>query len=116
MLMLSVIALAASQLLIKGRFSTILPWGTQLDRKKIAVLAADPTLWCAGSLLILSALCWYVALVRLPLSVMMPTAAIVAPLVSISAHFFLGEPMSVQKASAIALIAGGVAWLGFQEL
>lgn len=76
---------------------------------------SDPLTWVAGSLVVIGAGCWYLALTRLPLSLMLPVAGLVAPIVAIAAHFALGESLSIAKLAAIFVIAFGVIWLGFLQ-
>jgi drug/metabolite transporter (DMT)-like permease len=73
----------------------------------------DPVLWLAALLILIGFVCWYLAMLRLPLSMMLPMAASIAPLVSIGSYFILGENLTPTKIAAILVIAGGVAWLGW---
>lgn len=106
---------AASQLIVKARFTTLgtgwtqdIPWVTMLGR-----VLTDPIIILGGMLVVIGAVCWYVALTKLPLSLMLPAAGIVGPVVSIGAYFLLGEALTLSKLAAISTIAVGVAWLGW---
>jgi drug/metabolite transporter (DMT)-like permease len=74
---------------------------------------ADPLLWFAGLLILLGVICWYLSMTRLPLSLMLPLAAAIAPVVSVGAYFLLGEVLTPAKIAAIAMITVGVSWLGW---
>jgi drug/metabolite transporter (DMT)-like permease len=113
---LSLAAIGGAQLLVKWRFGVLgFDRGTRSFSDVLGVVLGDPGLWLAGVLIVVSALGWYVSLIRLPLSFMMPTAAIVAPLVALGAHLLLGETVKPGQMAAIAVIAAGVAWLGAQQ-
>ena len=110
---ISLVSVAASQLLIKSRFEA-LGIGATADRGIAATMVAimgDFGTWCAALLVASGALLWYFALSRLPVHVMLPLAALIGPLTSAGAYFFLGEPVTAPKMAAIALIATGAAWL-----
>jgi drug/metabolite transporter (DMT)-like permease len=113
----SLLSVSASQLIVKWRFGEFASGGdAPLTRSQMLWAAlSDTWVWMGGFLTILSAVCWYTALTRLPLSYMMPTAALVAPITVISAYFFLREPVTVGQAAAIGVIAFGVAWLSYQQ-
>jgi hypothetical protein len=110
----SLVAVAASQILIKSRFEH-LGIGARFDEGLVGVvvlLVSDPRLWGALFLAVTGATLWYVALVRLPIHVMLPLAAAIAPISSIGAYFYLGEALTAPKMAAIGMIAAGAAWLG----
>lgn len=113
----ALVAIASAQLLIKWRFGVIgmhiEPGNTRLT--VIRLLLTDGWLWTAGTLMIVGAVSWYLAMTQLPLTLMMPLASLVAPLVAFGAHFFLGEPLNGSQMAAIVLIAAGAAWLGYQQ-
>lgn len=118
-LVMSLAAVAASQIIIKARFM-----GAGLDLSSrdsfwvdtLSRILCDPAVWFCGGLLVFGALCWYLALIRLPLSFMLPVAGVLSPIVAIAAHYWLDEPLPPQKLAAICLIAVGVVWLGLQEV
>lgn len=115
LLIVSIVFLAVSQLLAKSRLSDLL--GQQSSHEWGALLLEvikDPPMWGVGLLLVLGAASWYAAMVRLPVSIMLPLAGSVSPLVAIGAHFLLGEVLTGPKLAAIGLISVGVAWLAFQ--
>jgi drug/metabolite transporter (DMT)-like permease len=110
----SLMGMAASQLLIKSRFEN-LGIGAALDQgaqSVAALLLSDLACWCAGGLIVAAAALWYLAMIRLPIHMMMPMSAVIAPITAIGAYFILGETITLQKAMAIVAIASSVAWLG----
>lgn len=116
-LAVSIVSIAASQLIMKWRLSGIAPVETGQRTRVDYVWAAigDGWIWLGVCLIGISAVLWYAAMSRLPLTLMMPMAALVAPLVAFSAYLFLREPLSSGQMMAIAMIAVGVAWLGYQQ-
>jgi drug/metabolite transporter (DMT)-like permease len=114
---LGLVSIASSQLLVKWRFGVLglesqpKKWGLEL----LGALLTDAWLWFAGLLIVASAISWYLALTRLPLTLMLPIAGIVPPIVAVGANQLLGEPLSGGQITAIAMIAIGVAWLGYQQ-
>lgn len=110
----SLTAVAASQLMFKAGMTRV---AEQADAASalatIRHALATPIMWVGAGALVTGAACWYIAMIRLPLSLMMPMAALIAPAVSIAAWALFGEPLSAQKLAAIGLIAGGALWLGW---
>ena len=115
-LIISVVSVSASQVLLKARFqSNALPsleWGVW---HFLSEVLRDPYFWGAGILIAVSAIGWYAALPRLPLSLMLAVAALFYPLVGLGSHFFLGESMTAEKFAALALITCGIVWLSLQQ-
>jgi hypothetical protein len=108
----SLVAIAVSQLVMKARLSVLVPQGPGLagPPRLIGVLLGDPGVWLALALIVSSAATWYLAMTRLSVTWMMASASLVAPLVALGAHLWLGEPLSAMRAAAIAWIALGVLW------
>jgi drug/metabolite transporter (DMT)-like permease len=109
-LIFSLMALSASQVLVKWRFGAV-----GLDKnasrtvvQTLSAVATDPGLWVAGFLIVVGAAAWYSAMTRLPLTLMLPVAGCISPLVAVSAHFLLAEPLSLGQLGAILVIACGV--------
>jgi drug/metabolite transporter (DMT)-like permease len=117
LLLLSLLALAGSQLLIKWRFMVMDFDGLGLSSQsgRLFAVLTDPWLWLAGSLIMLGAAMWYVAMTRLPLTLMLPLAAVVTPIVVLVSHFVLKEPLTLGQLGAAVLIALGVVLLGLQQ-
>lgn len=114
-LTISLSTIAAAQLLLKARLA-LLGYEADLVPTVTATMqraVSDPWFWCAGGLVLTSAITWYAAMLRLPLSLMLPLAALLAPMVSIGAWALLGEDLTPAKCAAITVIAAGTAWLGW---
>lgn len=112
---ISLSSVAVSQLLLKAGLTRLASDGIQpaslIEQVRRGI--ADPLLWTGGALLVTGMLCWYVAMTRLPLSLMMPLAALIAPAVALGAWACLGEPLTLMKIAAISVIAVGAIWLGW---
>lgn len=111
----SLVSVAGSQLLFKTRMMQLgeisgsgSPILTGLSR-----LLVDPLFWVAGLIVAVGAVCWYSAMVKLPLSFMLPIASLIAPMTAVGAYFWLGESLPPEKLAAIAWIAIGAVWLGY---
>lgn len=117
LLVVAIATVAASQILIKSRLhAPVDDAGVEQGiAGLILALLGDWKAWLAGFMLVTSATCWYLAMIRLPVSLMIALAGTVSPLVAIGAHFALGETLGPAKLCAIALIAIGVIWLGLQQ-
>ena len=116
-LAVSILTVGVSQLILKSRLSHLAS-SPQPDATVFATvlrLLHDPLVWCAIALVLVSVVSWYVAMILLPLSLMLPVAGMIAPIVSISAHFVLGESLGATKLAAIAMISCGVIWLTTQS-
>jgi drug/metabolite transporter (DMT)-like permease len=100
------LASAASQIIIKARLDPVTAAGGSYRQ-----LITDPLMWLAILLIIGFVVCWYTALTRIPLSVMMAWSAVVLPLIAVGAWIWLGEPLGVGKMVSIGVIAAGVAML-----
>ena len=115
LLALAILFVTASQLIIKARLSFLhiefSSWS--VGGELFIRILSDAWLWLGFFLLVSSALCWYLAMIKLPISLMLPVGALVAPIVSVGAYFMLGEELSAAKSTAIMWIALGVLWLGW---
>ena len=114
-LAVSIIAMSIAQLLLKARFLLLGHTGTTPppigDTVRQGI--ADPWLWGAVVLIVIAGVCWYLAMLRLPISLMLPLAGLIAPIVSIGAWLLLGEDLTLAKLAAIMTISAGAAWLGW---
>ena len=99
-------ASAASQIIIKARVDPVTAAGGSYRQ-----LAGDPLIWLAIAMILAFVGCWYAALTKLQLSVMMAWSAVVLPLIAMGSWMWLGEPLNLGKLVAIAIIAIGVAVL-----
>lgn len=100
------VASTASQVIIKARLDPVTAAGGSYKQ-----LFTDPLIWLAVVLILSFVVCWYTALTKIPLSVMMAWSAVVLPLTAIAAWMFLGEPLGFGKVVSIGIIAAGVAAL-----
>ena len=69
------IASTASQVIIKARLDPVTAAGGSYRQ-----LFTDPLIWLAVVLILSFVVCWYTALTKIPLSVMMAWSAVVLPL------------------------------------
>lgn len=95
-----------SQLLIKARMDPITAAGGSYRS-----LFTDPFIWVAVLCIVAFVVCWYTALARLELSMMMAWSAVVLPMIAIGGWMFLGEALGLGKVVSIAIITVGVACL-----
>jgi drug/metabolite transporter (DMT)-like permease len=111
----AIVLMSATQLLFKARFSMLARVHEQTVRLTdiIRSALADPLMWVAGAMLLIAAAGWYLSMLRLPISLMLPLASLVAPIATIGAWLILGEPVTPAKLTAILVIAAGAAWLGW---
>ncbi len=86
------LASAASQIIIKARLDPVTAAGGSYKQ-----LIGDPLMWLAILLIITFVVCWYTALTRIPLSIMMAWSAVVLPLIAVGAWIWLGEPLGIGK-------------------
>lgn len=106
LMFLGFITSTASQIIIKARLDPVTASGGSYRQ-----LISDPLMWLAVVLILSFVVCWYTALTKIPLSVMMAWSAVVLPLTAVGAWMFLGEPLGVGKLVSIGVIAAGVAAL-----
>jgi drug/metabolite transporter (DMT)-like permease len=106
LLFVGFLASTVSQILIKARMDPVTASGGSYK-----VLLTDPLIWVAVLCILAFVFCWYAALAKLPLSLMMAWSAVVLPLTAIGAWMFLGEPLGLAKVMSILVIAAGVASL-----
>lgn len=111
----SLVSVAGSQLLFKTRMTHLadLAGSPNPLTTGFARLVFDPLFWLAMLMVAVGAVCWYAAMVKLPLSFMLPIASLIAPMTAIGAYFWLGETLSLEKLAAIIWIATGAVWLGY---
>ncbi len=106
LMFLGFITSTASQIIIKARLDPVTASGGSYKQ-----LAADPLIWLAVVCILVFVGCWYTALTKIPLSIMMAWSAVVLPLTAVGAWMFLGEPLGAAKMLSIGVIAAGVAAL-----
>ncbi|MGE7470866.1 hypothetical protein ACQKLX_15585 [Bosea sp. NPDC003192] len=114
-LAISLASVSISQLIFKARLTALSASseiGLSIANTALAILG-DKSMWIGGVFLIVGFLSWYLAMMRLPLSLMLPMSALIAPVASIGAFMLLGEHLSLAKFAAIMVIVSGAAWLGW---
>ncbi len=104
LMFLGFVTSTASQVIIKARLDPVTASGGSYRQ-----LLGDPLMWLAVVMILTFVACWYTALTKIPLSVMMAWSAVVLPLTAVGAWMFLGEPLGVGKLVSIGVIAAGVA-------
>jgi hypothetical protein len=111
----SIISLTASQLLVKWRFGALGLGGAREGSwcSLVPLVLSDAGLWLAGLLIVAGAAAWYLAMTRLPLTLMLPVGTFVSPLIVVGAHLLLGEPLRASQMAAILLVTLGVALLAY---
>lgn len=114
-LSVSLAAVAISQITLKASLIRLeRAWMPGQSYRQFAWLVlTDPANWMAVALMTIGVVGWYLAMLRLPLSLMLPMSGFIAPVVTVGAWAVLGETLSLPKIAAIVTIAAGVAWLGW---
>ena len=70
--------------------------------------STEPLTLIGLSIYAMAAVCYMVAIRKIPLSVAFPSVSASYVIVSIAAHFLWNEPLGVQQLLGLALIAGGI--------
>ena len=114
LILTAVIAMAFAQLLIKHVLTVHgeVPLKVAPFASYVWLLLGDWKAWLGGLGLVSSAILWYAALSRVPLSFAFPFAAISYPLIFVTSILFLGESFSYTKLLANGLIVSGVIIVG----
>jgi drug/metabolite transporter (DMT)-like permease len=109
LIIFAVLVLTGAQLLIKSRLSVhgVVPFDRQMLGYMLEVLL-DWRMWLGGLGLLLSSLCWYAAVSRLPLSIAYPFAALSYPLILLGSVFLLREPLHWQAVAGNIVIVFGI--------
>ncbi len=110
----AVLVLVFAQLLLKNRlnFHGAIPVSSMDFFPYMLGMAKDLKAWIAAAGLVISAIMWYAAVSRLPLSFAFPFAAMSYPLIFIASVLFLGESFSYIKLLGNTLIVSGVILVG----
>ena len=111
-LIIAIFGMSVVQLLIKYRFN-VEHGPTPTDRTLIPYISRlifDPWLWLSAAILVFSALLWYFAVSRLPLSTAIAFAALVYPTVTAGSLIFLGEQVNFYHFVGCSLVVSGI-WL-----
>lgn len=109
MVIIGVVSLAGAQVLIKARLGVHgqVPLNPDLFRYVLGLMA-DWRMWLGLAGLVFSALLWYAAISRIPLSLAYPLGALAYPLIFASALIVLREPFTWTGLAGNALIVAGV--------
>lgn len=110
LILTAVIVMTAAQLLIKSRLTHhgVVPVSPGLFFEYAQTLLADWKVWVGGMGLVISAVLWYAALSRIPLSVAYPFAALAYPIIFAGAIVTLRENFSWIVLLGNLLIVAGV--------
>lgn len=109
----SLASVTASQVILKARLTLLTGVPSPSWQAFIVRAMSDPYLWVGAACVGVGGICWYTALSKLPLNLMLPASSVIAPCASICAYYFLGENLTLAKIFAIAVIMIGVSWLGW---
>lgn len=78
------------------------------DSATIAAQFLNPLTMLGFAIYVLAALCYIVALKKIPVSLAFPSVSASYAIVAVLAHLFWGEPFGWPQIAGIALIGGGV--------
>jgi drug/metabolite transporter (DMT)-like permease len=116
LILVSVVFAVSGQLTLKSAMDNIPPIGARQVKAPgatISRVARQPRLWIGLFLFGISALFWLVVLTRLPLSVAYPFVGVTYIAVVFWSRFVLGESVPALRWMGVALIAFGIAVVGF---
>jgi len=110
LILVAVVVLTGAQVVIKSRFSVhgVVPLQLDTFLPYLLGMMRDWLAWLGFAGLIVSSICWYAAISRLPLSIAYPFAALSYPVVFISSLVFLREAFSWQALAGNVLIVAGL--------
>lgn len=110
LILVAVVALTGAQVVIKSRFSVhgVVPLQFDTVLPYLLGMMRDWLAWLGLAGLVVSSICWYAAISRLPLSIAYPFAALSYPVVFVSSLVFLRETFSWQALAGNVLIVAGL--------
>mgnify|MGYP001488286279 CR=1 FL=1 len=110
LIFVAVVVLTGAQIVIKSRLSAhgVVPLQLGALLPYIWLLMRDWLAWLGFAGLLISSLCWYAAISRLPLSIAYPFAALSYPVVFMGALVFLRETFTWQALSGNVFIVVGL--------
>ena len=110
LILFAVVVLTGAQVVIKSRLSVhgVVPFQPGALIAYIWTLVRDWQMWLGLAGLLVSSLCWYAAISRLPLSIAYPFAALSYPVIFIGSLVFLGETFTWQALAGNVLIVAGL--------
>jgi drug/metabolite transporter (DMT)-like permease len=116
LILVSVAFAVSGQLTLKSAMDNVPPIGAHQVKSPgdtISRVAGQPRVWIGLCLFGISALFWLVVLTRLPLSVAYPFVGLTYIVVVFWSRFVLDESVPVLRWMGVALIAVGIAVVGF---
>lgn len=110
LILFAVLVLTGAQVMIKSRLSVhgVVPVQPTALLHYIWMVMRDWQMWLGLTGLLISSLCWYAAISRLPLSIAYPFAALSYPAIFIGSLVFLREAFSWQSFAGNFLIVCGL--------
>lgn len=110
LILFAVLVLTGAQVVIKSRLSVhgVVPMQLAALSPYVWSLMRDWLMWLGLAGLLVSSLCWYAAISRLPLSIAYPFAALSYPAIFIGSLIFLREAFSWQSMAGNLLIVCGL--------
>ena len=114
----AVVVLTAAQFLIKSRLNYIgqIPLAPAEFVRFLARALADIWLYVGFAGLVISSLCWYMAVSRIPLTLAYPLGALSYPIIFVGSTAILREHFSLQALIGNLLIFGGVLLISSAKL
>ncbi|WP_052341323.1 hypothetical protein [Salinarimonas rosea] len=103
-----------AQLLVKWRVGSVAPPAGGAGDYALWILRVftDPYVVAAFLMAGTAAAAWFVAMTRLPLSLAYPFMALTFPMVVLGSWAFFDDTVSTLQIAGVALIVGGVAFVG----
>lgn len=110
LILFAVVVLTGAQVVIKSRLSVhgVVPLQPGALIGYLWLVIRDWQMWLGLAGLLVSSLCWYAAISRLPLSIAYPFAALSYPVIFVGSLVFLREAFSWQSMSGNLLIVLGL--------
>lgn len=110
LILFAVLVLTGAQVMIKSRLSLHgeVPLQFGALQPYVWVVIRDWQMWLGALGLLISSVCWYAAISRLPLSIAYPFAALSYPVIFVSSAIFLREDFSWQSLGGNLLIVAGL--------
>jgi len=110
LILFAVMVLTGAQVVIKSRLSVhgVIPLQPGALTAYLWMVVRDWQMWLGLVGLLVSSLCWYAAISRLPLSIAYPFAALSYPVIFVGSLVFLREDFTWQALAGNVLIVVGL--------
>lgn len=111
---LTIICTVAGQLAIKWQAGKVAAVPATVEGK-LAVLAhllINPWIIAGLAAALFAALCWIIAMTKLPLSTAYPFMALTFPSVVVASHWLFNEELTLPKLIGLAFVIAGVSIIG----